>query len=512
MALIPYGEPYSWAIWFGLAPWVAVTDRSRSSLGVVWFALFCSAVFSFQLVHEVVPTLHAFFGKSHPISWFFIFFYAPLSQLQLIIVGLFRRWTRPLLSPTPHFLATALLYSGVDWLLPKITRDTLGSALIHHPYFSQAADLGGVHLLTFVLVCSNLAVWEAVYAASTRGPWRLPIRHGAIALSLLALTLGYGAWRLHGNWGGPILGNLRVAIVQPGHSRAQLQAAESGVDAAVDTVLDDYLRLSEEALAQGRRADLLVWPEGAYPTTFLVPKTRAEEARAIRLETWLEKRGIQLFFGAQDEGDARKQNVALLHGPETDDLQLYSKGILFPFGEYLPGVPIDSPLLDELPNISGLEAGSGAKILNVRAPWGKVPINPIICYESLFPEYHRAGVLKGSQLILNITNDSWFGTGLGPQIHLEGARYRSIETRLPQIRAALTGVSAVIDSRGRVVTSIPVGARGFRVVDVPIEGPAWTLFRAWGEWFAPTALLLTLGCVGVIACRRYLGWAEPRSG
>jgi apolipoprotein N-acyltransferase len=124
---------------------------------------------------------------------------------------------------------------------------------------------------------------------------------------------------------------------------------------------------------------------------------------------------------------------------------------------------------------------SGGRVLKVA---------PLICYEDVFPGYVAEAVRQGAELIVTISNDSWFGASAGPKLHLTLASFRSIETRLPQVRATNSGISALISPTGEIVHQVQTGQRAGVLMAVPQTEPVGTLMVAWGDWFGPTALVL----------------------
>jgi apolipoprotein N-acyltransferase len=123
-------------------------------------------------------------------------------------------------------------------------------------------------------------------------------------------------------------------------------------------------------------------------------------------------------------------------------------------------------------------------------------VAPLICYDALAPRYPLAAIRHGAELILTLSNDSWFDTGPGPHLHLVGAAFRSIETRRPQIRATNTGISAVIDATGEITQTIDVHRRDALVATVRPVRTTGTLLVLWGDWLGPTALVLGVLLVG----------------
>lgn len=119
-----------------------------------------------------------------------------------------------------------------------------------------------------------------------------------------------------------------------------------------------------------------------------------------------------------------------------------------------------------------------------------VKVAPLICYEAIFPGYVAEAVRQGAELIVTISNDSWFGASAGPRLHLTVAAFRSIETRLPQVRATNSGISAFISPTGEILNQVETGQRAGVLMAVPQTEPVSTLMVAWGDWFGPTALVL----------------------
>ncbi|MET0404141.1 MAG: nitrilase-related carbon-nitrogen hydrolase, partial [Cystobacter sp.] len=120
-------------------------------------------------------------------------------------------------------------------------------------------------------------------------------------------------------------------------------------------------------------------------------------------------------------------------------------------------------------------------------------VAPLICYESIFPHYVAEEARRGADLIVTLSNDSWFQGTQGPRLHLMQAAFRSIETRLPQVRVTNSGISALISATGEVLASVPDDHRASLVLSVPPAPGLSTPMVAWGDWWGPTALVLSGG-------------------
>jgi apolipoprotein N-acyltransferase len=237
--------------------------------------------------------------------------------------------------------------------------------------------------------------------------------------------------------------------------------------------------------------DLTVWPETSVP--FLL--NRAGEGLKLISEA---AGGREVALGIQRTEGMHAYNSLALIGAGGKVQQVYDKHHLVPFGEYIPFGDLYFDITgnpDFAPSQGyGYTPGPGAEVLDL-GPLGRML--PLICYEAIFPQDLRTKTRP--DWILQITDDGWFGTLSGPYQHLAQVRLRAIEQGLPILRAANTGVSAVIDAKGRILKSVPLGKQG--IIDTVIPGalPA-TPYSRTGDW--PVALVLLLGAGALLAGRR----------
>lgn len=172
------------------------------------------------------------------------------------------------------------------------------------------------------------------------------------------------------------------------------------------------------------------------------------------------------------------------------------------FGEYIPFFSVLARM-QLVPENSGVfTAGSGPVTLDIP---GGIKLAPLICYEDLMPQLARRFVdLKGAQLLINLTNDAWFGKTAAPWQHARLATWRAIETRRAMVRATNTGLTSVINPKGEIVETIPVFTRGVLISQVPLmQGK--TLYVRFGDWFAWLGSLIS---VAIVFFYRFLG--SPR--
>jgi apolipoprotein N-acyltransferase len=239
-------------------------------------------------------------------------------------------------------------------------------------------------------------------------------------------------------------------------------------------IFDRYLSLTRQGVARaGAAKSVVVWPETASPYDLGTDGAARRTVALAAAPALMTLAGTVRF-----ETDAVAHNSLVAVAPDGGAAGFYDKTHLVPYGEYFPAYA--HFLLGE----QGFTPGLGLRTLHLP---GLPAIGPLICYEAIFP----AGVVRESDrphLLVNVTNDSWFGNSTGPRQHLAAARLRAVEEGLPMLRAANTGISAVIDPFGRVTASLPLGRTGVLVQAVPgylARPPAAVL-----GLFGPAALAL----------------------
>jgi apolipoprotein N-acyltransferase len=443
----------------------------------------------------------AFLVDAKTFGWLLPFAVAGLPAYLALFTGLGLGVARLMWVPGPaRLLALAVALTAAEWLrghlLSGFPWNTFGYALTAPLALAQGAALVGIWGLTFLALA--IFASPAVLAddrTDTPRPWRAPI----LGVALLAAIAAYGALRL---WGNPtqFVPNVKLRIMQP-----NLQQDEKFNYNAKARVMERYLRLSDRATGPQSNgiADVthLIWPESAFPF-FLArePEVLAQIAALLPPGTVLITGAIRPPDNQLGERALHAYNSVYVIDHDGSILGIYDKLHLVPFGEYLP--------LQDLLQRTGLQALtklrggflSGSRRRAMEVP-GAPKMLPLICYEAIFPgdavpDSERQD--KNLGWMLNVTNDGWFGISTGPYQHFQQARVLAIEEGLPLVRAANTGISAVVDPLGRVVRSLPLGAEGF--LDAPLPRP---VEATWFVHGGNTALLvLLIGGLAVVVRRR----------
>ena len=352
------------------------------------------------------------------------------------------------------------IFTGLPWNVP-------GYALTAPLELMQSAGVFGIYGLTLIalVVFAAPLVLLADEKSGGKAHWLMA---SAIALLPLALLFAYGAYKLSAPQ--EFAGGVKLRIVQPSVLQTEKWRPEFQ-----RRIFDDHLALSKTN-AQGVADDLtgvthVIWPEAAMPF-FPLEAPKALEEIASMLPG-----GVTLITGALRRDPAGSNtpqtkvfNSVLAFNDSAELTAAFDKIHLVPFGEYLPAEKMLTAF-----GLKKLTAGRGAfqsgpAPRQLMAVAGLPPIAALVCYEVLFPnEIVQVGARPG--LLLNVTNDGWFGNSTGPRQHFHQSRVRAVEQGVPLIRAANNGISAVVDANGRIIAELGMNVRGVIDSALPAAGP-----------------------------------------
>jgi apolipoprotein N-acyltransferase len=302
-------------------------------------------------------------------------------------------------------------------------------------------------------------------------------------LAVLALIAIGGAVRLDQS-PTAFVPDVKFRLVQPNIPQAVKWRPE-----LYEPLLVDYLRLSTD----GRPPDVnvVVWGEDAI--SFLLNRDEAHRTAAAMAAP---SNGFLITGADRAESEEEYFNSLYVLAPDGKILASYDKFHLVPFGEFMP-LARYIPLRQLTGNI-GFSAGPGLRTLNIP---GLPPFAPLICFEVIFPGRVIAHDSLRPQWLLNLTNDSWFGTETGPYQHFATARLRAIEEGVPLIRTANTGISAVVDAYGRVIQALGLNVRGVIDAQLPEASASLTLFARFGNLLSLLSATI-ISCAALVLYRR----------
>jgi apolipoprotein N-acyltransferase len=339
------------------------------------------------------------------------------------------------------------------------------------------ADITGVHGLSFLVMLLNATIYELITERSKKS-----YAAAAAVIVLWAGVYAYGIFRVN-----------QMSDLRKDAPVMDVSLIQGNIDQSIkwnDNFQKETIRIYEELSLRRppRNKGLIVWPETAVPFNYQNENDLHRQVRdlAIKTQSWL-------LFGSMSYAEGSKRtdyyNSAYLLSPSGNVHGKYDKVHLVPYGEYVP-------LRTIFPFISSLAAGIGDFAEGkgfYPITMGDRKIGVMICYEGILSDAGRSYKNEGAELLVNITNDAWFGKTSAPHQHLSMSVFRAVETRLYLVRAANTGISAIVDPTGRIISQTGLfekaelsGRVGFFAVP--------TIYAKYGDWivFAGFAVLAVL--------------------
>lgn len=426
--------------WVALIPlFFALENRDakqRFFIGYLFGITFFSGVLYWLFRISIPGALALVVVLSIAPALFSLFYLSPITYTLSLFIMTPAAWVA-----TEFFRAH--LFTGFPWAL-------LGYSQSLNLPVIQIADITGVYGVSFLVVLVN----AGFYAVARKRSGRFMTLF--FMFVILVLTWSYGDYRMRR----PYLGqSLNVALIQgniPQHRKWD--------PAYREYIMDRYAMLTREA-SRETAPQLVIWPETSVPG-YLEEETDLKE-RVSRLARSVK---APLLVGALRDENADIFNSAILVSDRGEIVQRYHKIHLVPFGEFIPFEKILSRMRGFIDKpIGDFRHGSEFTVFTVQSlaviaetdtiqrTTSFYTFAPLICFEDIFPALCRIFVKKGAGLLVNMTNDAWFGRTAAPYQHMQHSIFRAVENRVPVVRAANTGVSCIIDYRGNVVSSVTSG-------------------------------------------------------
>lgn len=388
------------------------------------------------------------------------------------IVGIKSAFTMPVAWVAFDFIRS-FLFSGFAWAM-------LGHSQFRTLPMIQIADIAGVYGITLLIVLANIVLYRAIRAITGAGiPY--PAKSAVVLLFMFIGTLYYGFSCLNKtqNTNNKLF---KVALIQ-GNIPQDVKWSPEFREKTIET----YFRLSREAAKDG--VNLVVWPESAVPFFF-----QDDQQNGDRLKGLAKELHSYLLFGSPAHelrnGKSTYLNSAFMLAPDGEIVGRADKMHLVPLGEYIPLGKFLTFINKLVVGIGDFSPGENAVVLDA----GGTKLGVQVCYEIIFPELARTYVNAGARVLVAITNDAWFGKTSAPYQHLAIATFRAIETRTPLIRAANTGVTAIIDQNGYISRMTGLFVEGYRTGEI-VEGSGKSIYLRIGDTAAWLCVLLTAGII-----------------
>jgi len=484
-----------WLTPVALVPWLlALTSAGRSRTAFVsgWFM---GSVASAAIYHWIVHT--AVTMSDFPV-WAAILVLIAFALWHGIGWGLVGLFARTAIGNARGIWLVPAAVVAKEFAWPQLFPFHLGNAYFRVPLLMQGTDLLGIWGATVVSAAVSVSLAQSL--GSGRAHWR---RSAWISGVLVAAWIGYG-------WIRPLTltmpnDEVALALIQPDITSAEKKQRSA---AKRNEVFERLKSLSMQARGQG--VDAVIWPEGAFPYRYTLDAApqggylaqAAEASKELnRFSTVLE---TPMIVGAMTRPGNKSRNSMLLIDRNGQETARYDKRRLLAFGEYMPLSDTFPFLKNRVKEVSDMEGGEQVSALVIPP----ARILPTLCYEALFPEFvRRALVETDANLIVNLTNDSWFGDSGEPGQHLMVQYPRAVEMRVPLVRVTMTGITAVVSPQGEFLFETDLHERRADVVHVPI-GEGRSVYRSVGP-VLPWACLMV--CVTVAAMTGWQRWRVRRA-
>ncbi len=370
----------------------------------------------------------------------------------------------------PLYLAAPVLWICLEYLKSSLFTgfpwENLGYSQFSNLLFIQTADITGVSGLSFLIVLLNAAFFTLLTERSKK----------SLALALAVFLIWSGVYAY---------GAMRIREIRRSMENARsmdVSLIQGNIDQSVkwnENFQTETIRIYEELSLSGANApgSLVVWPETAVPFSYQEPGDLQARVRQLPSQTksWLLFGSIS-YVAAPAGTDYF--NSAFLLSPGGDLAGKYDKVHLVPYGEYVPLRTL-FPFVSSLASgIGDFAAGKGYSPLRM----GEKKIGVLICYEGILPRAARRYKNAAADVLVNITNDAWFGKTSAPYQHLSMSVFRAVETRLCLVRAANTGISALVDPTGKILAQTKLFEQDQITGRIPlIQTP--TFYARYGDWF-----------------------------
>jgi apolipoprotein N-acyltransferase len=406
----------------------------------------------------------------------------------------------------PIAVTLPIAWTAVEWIRTYypigFPWNLLGYAAYRNLQLIQFAEFTGVYGVSALIIFFNAVTYIVLFRVYSRRVETLSL--GAQTV-LMAAVLVFGSVRLNQIAKAPATGSIKVAMVQ-GDIPQSVKWDPNFLGSSFAT----YVEQTRMAAKLG--AELIVWPEAAaafffqpedrYPAAFAEDAVYRRKLLQLAADT-----GVPILFGAPsfgvEDGWVGFYNRAYLVMGGNGVTGWYDKIQLVPFGEYVPARRLLGYFVNRIiAGFGDLFPGRVQTIFEVKS----ARLAVLICYESIFPDLSRRAIKSGGEILINITNDAWYGKSSAQYQLLAMAVMRSVETKVPMVRVANTGISAVIEPSGRITARTPLFERGTEVEQVAWR-PERTVYTVVGDLFAEICVLLTLA--GLLAA--YFSRARPAS-
>jgi len=476
-----------WLAWFALVP-LLISIRTLSVKKSFWLGFATGFVHYLTLVYWLVYTMKSYGNLPLPVAVSVLMLMAAYLALYIaVFAAAVSAWST---GPTGCLLSIPLAWVSIEYLryflLSGFPWEFIGHSQFNRLHIIQISDILGVYGVSFLIALSNVAIFLC-FLFFTEKRWReFPVtRRSAVLSALIFIAVflvfwSYGSWRIRTVDGMMSAApSVRIGIVQ-----ANIDQAQKWDPAFQASTTAKYIKLSLAAMKD--RPELLVWPETATPFYYL-----SDTRLSGLVQQGIQSAGTDFLIGSPsyvrraDRIDYYNSAYIILSDGIVS--AKYDKAHLVPFGEYVP-LKKWLPFLGKMvANVGDFKTGEKGNTVS----WRNYRLGIQICFEIIFPDLSRAMAQNQAVLLVNITNDAWFGKTGAPYQHFSMAVFRAVENRRSLVRSANTGISGFVDPAGRIIASTPLFKEAVMIRSVPVMTHS-TFYTRYGDAFARGCLLAVL--------------------
>ncbi|MBN2418865.1 MAG: apolipoprotein N-acyltransferase [Deltaproteobacteria bacterium] len=470
-----------WFIWFSIIPLLmAIEDTSPAEafrLGII-----AGLSHYLSLIYWIINVLSTYGGLNFVISAFILLL---LCLYLSLYIGLFSFLTTLFSRSKIKIFFFAGIWVSMEFLrgllLTGFPWGLLGYSQYNRLELAQIADITGVYGISFIIVAFNVLFFQLILNNRQIFKNKYLISEGMILLLIAFASVCYGHNRL-----------IKYRTHKPDTPKINVAVIQGNIDQAVkwdeefrEETVEKYIRLTRRSYHT--QPDIIIWPETAVPFFF-----QDENPLSKKISDLARESDAHLIFGSpayrEESGRILYYNSAWCISPDGSINGQYNKNHLVPFGEYVPLHNLLPFIYRLVPAAGDFSRGDSIDPILL----DDISSGILICYEVIFPTIARGQVIKGAGILINITNDAWFGISSAPYQHLFISVFRAIENRRPLIRSANTGISAIISATGEVVLQGDLLTEEVLTGKITPGKDLFSFYSSFGDIFATGILFLCL--------------------
>ena len=462
--------------WIAFVP-LLIAIRHQSPRKAFWIGQWSGLIAFIGCMYWVTISLARYGGLPWPATLPFLLLLSAYMALYMAVFSAGLVWIQSKLD-LPSVFVAPVIWTSLEWIRAHAFTGFPWALLGYSQYSNiqliQFADITGIYGISFLIILVNAAIVDGLRFLQPA------YRRRSITAISVAMVALVAAW-IYGHQRLAELSQVRNFSLNVGVVQANIPQNVKWSPKFRQATFDRYAELTAQVSEKG--VDLIVWPEAAMPFVFDDETFLRRQVLSLIREV-----NTPVLFGSPGRASDTDQNPTLTNSAYLVDgsgqtVSRQDKIHLVPFGEYVPLSDLLFFVDKMVDGIGNFRAGTEPRVMNLRTSGdGSIPIGVVICFEIIFPELVRAFAKKGAEVMVAITNDAWFGRSSAPHQHFSMMVFRSIENRVPFIRAANTGISGFVDESGHILDASDIFTEATLTREVKFSGTS-TVYNQVGDLF-----------------------------